>query len=146
MPVLSFFQAFASQKKTAGQILSIQPNPIRAHYKSIDDLRDLGARVAKGEDVRLPDYEPMVFEQRTVENARLILHSYRSSDAAARNGETITPAAQWLLDNYYLVDQNIQQVERDLPKKFFRQLPSLVSKPGNPAGHGVSMALCCPYR
>ncbi len=48
--------------------------------------------MAKGEDVRLPDYEPMVFEQRTVENARLILHSYRSSDAAARKGETITPA------------------------------------------------------
>ncbi|MBZ9653920.1 GH36-type glycosyl hydrolase domain-containing protein [Phyllobacterium lublinensis] len=132
MPVLSFFQAFASQKKTVGQILSVQPNPIRAHYKSIDDLRDLGARVAKGEDVRLPDYEPMVFEQRTVENARLILHSYRSSDAAARKGETITPAAQWLLDNYYLVDQNIQQVERDLPKKFFRQLPSLTSRPEIP--------------
>ncbi len=132
MPVLSFIQAFASQKKTVGQVLSVQPNPIRAHYKSIDDLRDLGARVAKGEDVRLPDYEPMVFEQRTVENARLILHSYRSSDAAARKGETITPAAQWLLDNYYLVDQNIQQVERDLPKKFFRQLPSLTSKPEIP--------------
>jgi cyclic beta-1,2-glucan synthetase len=128
MPSLSFFPAFASQKKTVGQIFSVQPNPIRAHYKSIDDLRDLGARVAKGEDVRLPDYEPMVFEQRTVENARLILHSYRSSDAAARKGETITPAAQWLLDNYYLVDQNIQQVERDLPKKFIRQLPSLVNQ------------------
>ncbi|EJN00588.1 glucoamylase family protein [Phyllobacterium sp. YR531] len=132
MPSLSFFPAFASQKKTVGQIFSVQPNPIRAHYKSIDDIRDLGARVAKGEDVRLPDYEPMVFEQRTVENARLILHSYRSSDAAARKGETITPAAQWLLDNYYLVDQNIQQVERDLPKKFIRQLPSLVSQPGVP--------------
>ncbi len=132
MPVLSLFQAFASQKKTVGQVLSAQPNPIRAHYKSIDDLRDLGARVAKGEDVRLPDYEPMVFEQRTIENARLILHSYRSSDAAARKGETITPAAQWLLDNYYLVDQNIQQVERDLPKKFFRQLPSLTNNAGIP--------------
>ncbi|SDP29152.1 cyclic beta-1,2-glucan synthetase [Phyllobacterium sp. YR620] len=132
MPALSFIQAFTSQKNTAGQVLSAQPNPIRAHYKSIDDLRDLGARVAKGEDVRLPDYEPMVFEQRTVENAKLILHSYRSSDAAARKGETITPAAQWLLDNYYLVDQNIQQVERDLPKKFFRQLPPLANNPGIP--------------
>jgi cyclic beta-1,2-glucan synthetase len=132
MPSVSFFPAFASQKKTVGQIFSVQPNPIRAHYKSIDDLRDLGARVAKGEDVRLPDYEPMVFEQRTIENARLILHAYRSSDAAARNGETITPAAQWLLDNYYLVDQNIQQVERDLPKKFIRQLPSLVSQSNVP--------------
>lgn len=132
MPLLSFFPAFASQKKTVGQIFSVQPNPIRAHYKSIEDLRDLGARVAKGEDVRLPDYEPMIFEQRTVENARLILHSYRSSDAAARNGETITPAAQWLLDNHYLVDQNIQQVERDLPKKFIRQLPTLGGKTGIP--------------
>ncbi|MGH6861189.1 MAG: helix-turn-helix domain-containing protein, partial [Phyllobacterium sp.] len=132
MPSISFFPAFASQKKTVGQIFSVQPNPIRAHYKSIEDLRDLGARVAKGENVHLPDYEPMVIEQRTVENAKLILHSYRSSDAAARKGETITPAAQWLLDNYYLVDQNIQQVERDLPKKFIRQLPTLGDRPGIP--------------
>ncbi|MBA8899432.1 glucoamylase family protein [Phyllobacterium sp. P30BS-XVII] len=132
MALLSFFKSFTPQKNAVGQIFSVQPNPIRAHYKSIDDLRDMGARVARGEDIRLPDYEPMVFEQRTVENARLILHSYRSSDAAARKGETITPAAQWLLDNYYLVDQNIQQVERDLPKKFFRQLPPLKGKPEIP--------------
>ena len=42
MPALSFIQAFSSQKKTAGQVLSPQPNPIRAHYKSIDDLTKAG--------------------------------------------------------------------------------------------------------
>ncbi|MCO4317017.1 protein ndvB [Phyllobacterium sp. 21LDTY02-6] len=132
MALLSFLPAFASQKKTVSQIFAVQPNPIRAHYKSIDDLRVLGGMVAKGENVHLPDYEPLTFEQRTVENAKLILHVYRSSDAAARKGETITPAAQWLLDNYYLVDQNIQQVERDLPKKFIRQLPTLHGRPEIP--------------
>ena len=84
----------------------------------------MAAAVARGEDVALPGYLPMEFDQRLSENGKLILHAYRASDAASRSGETITPAAQWLLDNHYQIDKNVQQTRRDLPKKFIRQLPT----------------------
>ncbi|WP_375669339.1 hypothetical protein, partial [Bartonella sp. MR168JLCBS] len=45
------------------------------------------------------------------------------SDIAARNDETIAPAAQWLIDNYYTIDKTIQQLSRNLPKSFIKQLP-----------------------
>ena len=33
--------------------------------------------------------------------------------------------AEWVLDNYYIVQQAFRQVEEDLPKEYYRQLPKL---------------------
>ena len=41
----------------------------------------------------------------------------------AGQGDAITPAAQWLLDNHYLIDETVFQVKRDLPRRFYRELP-----------------------
>jgi cyclic beta-1,2-glucan synthetase len=37
----------------------------------------------------------------------------------------IPVAAEWVLDNGYLVQQNLRQMEEDLPLDFYRQLPAL---------------------
>ncbi|MFC3814956.1 GH36-type glycosyl hydrolase domain-containing protein [Lysobacter sp. GCM10012299] len=37
----------------------------------------------------------------------------------------ITPAGEWLLDNYYLVEEQIHTARRHLPKGYSRELPSL---------------------
>ncbi|WP_343313311.1 glucoamylase family protein [Brucella sp. BE17] len=100
-----------------------QPSPLRAVYKTEEELAALASAVARGEDIPLPGYLKFPFDQRLSENGKLILHAYRGSDAAARAGETITPAAQWLLDNHYQVDKNVQQTRRDLPRRFIEQLP-----------------------
>jgi cyclic beta-1,2-glucan synthetase len=36
-------------------------------------------------------------------------------------------AAEWLLDNYYMVVQTLQQIEEDLPEGYYRQLPKLAA-------------------
>ena len=125
MPELSSSPSNSSiaDRKTSDQIPPEQPSPIRALYKSEDELRELAASVARGEELDLPGYQAFEFDQRLSENGKLILHAYRSSDAASRAGETITPAAQWLLDNHYQIDKTVQQTRRDLPRKFIRQLP-----------------------
>lgn len=105
-----------------------QPAPIRALYKTEDELHALASAVARGEDIPLPGYLAFPYDQRLSENGKLILHAYRSSDAASRAGETITPAAQWLLDNHYQIDKNVQQTRRDLPRRFIEQLPPYKGK------------------
>ncbi|WP_266065117.1 hypothetical protein, partial [Brucella intermedia] len=113
----------SSERDASGQIPPEQPSPIRALYKTEEELGALAAAVARGEDIPLPGYIAFPFDQRLSENGKLILHAYRASDAASRAGETITPAAQWLLDNHYQIDKNVQQARRDLPRRFIRQLP-----------------------
>ncbi|MBV2142270.1 DUF3131 domain-containing protein [Falsochrobactrum sp. TDYN1] len=125
MPELSssLSNSSTSDRKTLDRIPPEQPSPIRAHYKSEDELRELAASVARGEELTLPGYQAFAFDQRLSENDKLILHAYRSADAASRAGETITPAAQWLLDNHYQIDKTVQQTRRDLPRRFIQQLP-----------------------
>jgi cellobiose phosphorylase len=50
------------------------------------------------------------------------------TDAAAA-GHRITPAAEWLLDNFHLVEEQIRAARRHLPKGYSRELPGLADGP-----------------
>ena len=41
----------------------------------------------------------------------------------------LSPAAEWMLDNFYLVQQSMRQVREDMPPDFYRQLPKLTTGP-----------------
>jgi cyclic beta-1,2-glucan synthetase len=41
----------------------------------------------------------------------------------------ITPAADWLVDNYYLVERQIREIRASLPPGYYRQLPKLADGP-----------------
>ena len=36
-------------------------------------------------------------------------------------------ASEWVLDNYYIIRQALQQIEEDLPAGYYRQLPKLTA-------------------
>ncbi len=126
----SLFSVFSFGRKDVG--ISIHPSPVRAHYKTPEELSAIAASIARGEAIKLPEYEPDEYIKRLNENGHLILHAYRSSDAASRAGDTITPAAQWLLDNHYQVDKSVQQTRRDIPARFLRELPKCSAHAGMP--------------
>ncbi|HET9390525.1 MAG TPA: hypothetical protein VFO44_12820, partial [Steroidobacteraceae bacterium] len=63
------------------------------------------------------------------DNESVLLASYRAIAAAAAEGRTISPAAEWLLDNYHLVEEQIREIRQDLPPSFYRGLPKLDSGP-----------------
>ncbi|WP_375608959.1 GH36-type glycosyl hydrolase domain-containing protein [Bartonella sp. AC53GZZY] len=107
--------------------------PLRAIYKVQEDLYNLGHDIASGKEILLPEYEGVEdFRKRLNENAKLILHAFHTSDFAAHNDETIAPSAQWLIDNHYAIDKTIQQLRRNLPKSFIKQLPLSRQKAGIP--------------
>ncbi|MEC5399537.1 GH36-type glycosyl hydrolase domain-containing protein [Uliginosibacterium sp. H1] len=43
----------------------------------------------------------------------------------------ITPAAEWLLDNFYLIEEQIRTTRRHLPRGYSRELPCLARPPGS---------------
>ncbi len=57
------------------------------------------------------------------ENEAVLLAAYRNIGAAVDEGRSITPAAEWLLDNYHRVEEQIREIRADLPPGFYRQLP-----------------------
>ena len=71
-----------------------------------------------------------------------MLEAYREICVALAAGSTITPSAEWLVDNYHLVEEQILQTRADLPPGFYRQLPKLAEGPlaGHPRIFGLVWA------
>ncbi|MVA79985.1 protein ndvB [Agrobacterium vitis] len=98
---------------------------IRATYLTIDELQEKSKALATSVMSTLPGFFDFDFFARHKENEREILRVYRTTAADVEAGATITPAAEWLLDNHYIIEEAIQEVRRDFPKKFYRQLPTV---------------------
>ncbi len=76
------------------------------------------------------------------DNARRLLEAYKASAAELESGRAVVPAAEWLLDNYHLVEEQIRGIREDLPVGYYRQLPKLSNGPfaGYPRVFGIAWA------
>ena len=109
----------------AEKLLTQAEAPIRSNFLPDDRMRQLGELLARG---GLDTYFGLTgfdFQARVRDDGVKILEVYRAINAAQAKGDSITPAAQWLLDNHYLVEETIFQVKRDLPRQFYRELPTM---------------------
>ena len=95
---------------------------IRAALLSNEQLRVRAAKFAESHTLDLVQFRDFDFYLRHKENETEILRVYRAAAMDVDAGESITPAAEWLLDNHYIVEEAIQEVRRDFPKKFYREL------------------------
>jgi len=79
---------------------------------------------------------------RLKDNGSVLLEAYRAIAEAVDEGHDVTPAAEWLLDNYHVVEEQIREVSDDLPSGYYRQLPKLIDGPftGYPRVFGIAWA------
>ena len=61
---------------------------------------------------------------------------------AIQEEKTITPAAEWLVDNFHIVDEQVREIIDDLPSGYYTKLPKLASGhlQGYPRVLGVAWA------
>ncbi len=71
-----------------------------------------------------------------------IFEYYRATARAIQNEQAIIPAAEWLVDNFYIVEEQLREIRDDLPPGFYRKLPKLASGhlEGFPRVFGVAWA------
>ncbi|HEX3871682.1 MAG TPA: cyclic beta 1-2 glucan synthetase, partial [Pirellulales bacterium] len=77
------------------------------------------------------------------ENERILIEAYDLVTAAAERSRRIEPAAEWLLDNFYLVEEQIRAIRRLLPPSYSRELPRLAtgSAATLPRAYGIALEL-----
>lgn len=114
--------------------------PLRATLYSVEQMEVYGRALARQHRVRMrlsPErlLERLQANQRVLEDANTLLSS------VVREQLPVTPAGEWLLDNYYLIEEQIQTARRHLPRGYSRQLPSLAAGPsaGLPRVYELSM-------
>lgn len=97
---------------------------LRSELFSIEQLKRHAVSLAEQHQVD-PLVESNSLLPRLTDNARILKTAYEVVTAAAAAGQPIVPAESWLLDNFYLIEQQIIQARKNLPRGYSRQLPRL---------------------
>ncbi|HKZ33472.1 MAG TPA: glucoamylase family protein [Vicinamibacteria bacterium] len=58
----------------------------------------------------------------------MLREAYLTMAEDVHKGAFVTPAAEWLLDNYHLVASEIRDVRQNLPSGYYRELPKLATR------------------
>ena len=116
--------------------------PIREELFSVERLQSHARSLAVAQKVADKPTRGLPLTGRLADNGAVLLAAYRSSWQRPTTGSAITPAAEWLIDNYHLVEKQLRQISADLPPGYYRQLPKLVSGPfaGYPRVFGMAWA------
>src|SRR4029079_9968538 len=62
---------------------------------------------------------------RLADNELVLLRICADFASAVAAGRRVTPGAEWLLDNFYLIEEQIRTAKRHLPSGYSRELPRL---------------------
>src|ERR1044072_7965617 len=98
--------------------------PFNAEFYSVERLEQYAQTLAsqqktvtrKGRAQLLP---------RLAENGRILEYAYKALVEALRQGRAISPAAESLFGNHYIVEEQRREIRHDLPKSYYHELPKL---------------------
>lgn len=127
-----------SGRVAAGEPLEV----IRAEIFSAERLEQHAGSLAASQRVTARPTAPQPLIKRLHDNRRALLEAHRTIASAIAQGDAITPAAEWLVDNYHVVEAQIRQIADDLPPGYYKQLPKLADGPlaGYPRVLGIAWA------
>lgn len=119
-----------------------QSEPIRAEIFGVERFRQHARSLAESQKLTTSPKAVISIIRRLDENSRVLLDAYRDVCVAVAQEKLVTPAAEWLVDNYSLVEEQVRQTRADLPSEFYRQLPKLADGPlaGHPRIFGLVWA------
>ncbi|MCA1594419.1 MAG: hypothetical protein LC754_17700, partial [Acidobacteria bacterium] len=117
--------------------------PIREELYSVERLEQYAATLAAEHHVSDTPRRGRRLLPRLEENGRQLVAAYRSLAEAIRGEHAISPAAEWLVDNFHIVEEQLREIREDLPVGFYRELPKLRSgeMEGFPRIYALALAL-----
>ncbi|MCF8058785.1 MAG: hypothetical protein K9K67_05785 [Bacteriovoracaceae bacterium] len=80
---------------------------------------------------------------RVKENEESIKQSYLRLSQAVTKDIQLSPAGEWIIDNYHIVEDQIREIKEDLPEKYYLELPKVKSGSlaGFPRVYAIALAL-----
>lgn len=135
MPLLRRFEQWS-------QAPWIDTSAIREMLFSVERLEEHARSLARAQAVRPRWQRGHSLLGRLTDNEASLIRSYQAICGAIDDGADITPAAEWLIDNFHQIERQIRQVRLDLPPRYYQQLPKLAAGPfaGYPRVFGMAWA------
>jgi cyclic beta-1,2-glucan synthetase len=102
--------------------------PLRGELFSAEHLQAFAEQLAVSQKIDVLKGDGRL-AHRFADNCRAIASAYRTVVVGARLNESIGTDAEWLVDNYYVVEEQLREIREDLPRSFYRELPKLLAGP-----------------
>ena len=102
--------------------------PLRSELFSADQLEQHGKTLAGSHELSLGRPQGRLLK-RLAENKAVLIGVRNLLTEAVKASRRITPAGEWLLDNFYLIEEQIRTAKRHLPKGYSLELPRLLNGP-----------------
>ena len=102
---------------------------IREELFSVERLEQHAESLAAAQPVSSQSERGRPLAQRVRDDDEALLEAYRVIAVAIKDKRPITPAAEWLIDNFHLAEDQIREIHTDLPPNYYRQLPKLAEGP-----------------
>ena len=128
--------------QSSQSVFADSEEPIRSELFSVERLEQHAESLAAAQIITPEMDKGRPLAPRVKENGRVLLESYRAIARVIQEEHAITPAAEWLVDNFHIVDEQLREIRDDLPRSFYRKLPKLATGPlqGYPRVLGVAWA------
>jgi cyclic beta-1,2-glucan synthetase len=117
--------------------------PIRAELFSADRLEQHAQSLAVAQTVTQGRTDERALVPRVRVNGLVLHEAHTLIGNAARQHVALTPAAEWLLDNFHVVEDQLRDIREHLPAGYYRKLPKLAQGPlrGYPRVYGLAWAI-----
>ncbi|HEU4919698.1 MAG TPA: glucoamylase family protein [Candidatus Limnocylindrales bacterium] len=117
--------------------------PILAELFSAERLEEHARTLARAQVVTTEPRRGRPVQPRIAENGRVLVESYRVLARAIKDERAITPAAEWLVDNFPIIDEQLREIRDDLPPDYYDELPKLAE--GHLEGYPRVLGLAWAY-
>ena len=110
-----------------GAAASVDDEPLRAQLFTAEEMEHHGRHLAAGHELtRAPRRDRLL--PRLAENEKTLI-GVCTLLAQSAEKRRVTPAGEWLLDNFYLIEEEVRTAKRHLPPGYSRELPRIASGP-----------------
>jgi cyclic beta-1,2-glucan synthetase len=118
------------RRRTSTRAQDAEEPALRSELFSAEQMERHGQALAAQHRLS-PRSRANLLLSRLAENEAVLIHACERLTAATRQHRRITPAGEWLLDNFYLVEEQIRIARRHLPRGYSHELPRLEHGPSS---------------
>ncbi|WP_075352377.1 GH36-type glycosyl hydrolase domain-containing protein [Algoriphagus marinus] len=136
MRLVSTAKEFISDMKTFFRPKTSSPNyqgeiQLNTELYSSEQMKQFGKALAETHQLSLNPSKDQLLK-RLAENESILREVRKLLTDSIKHKHQISPAGEWLIDNFYLIEENIRSAKFNFPKKYSEELPQLSN--GYPKG------------
>ncbi len=117
--------------------------PFRSEILSKELLGLHAVDIAKASPLATKYIKAIPLKNKFRENCKSLNSVYFSLSEIASKKGFLAAGAEWLLDNYHVIDEQVREIRRDLPASYYKALPKIAS--GEWKGYPRVFRITCDY-